>query len=120
MTQFSGSHSGVPALREYGICGISYLVINMKEKKVYGGAVTKFQAFSISALDGSAFSARRPQRFIHRENPRGSTEPEDGWGPQAVGMSGEKKNIFHLLGIQGDLSVIQPIAQSLYRQSYTS
>jgi hypothetical protein len=40
MTQFSGSHSGVPGLREYGICAISYLVVYMKKKKVYGGAVT--------------------------------------------------------------------------------
>jgi len=40
MTQFSGSHSGVPALRDYGIFAISYLVVSMKEKKVYGRAVT--------------------------------------------------------------------------------
>jgi hypothetical protein len=57
MTQFSGSHSVFTALREYGICGISYLVVSMKDIKVYGGAVTRLLTFLISALDGSEFSA---------------------------------------------------------------
>jgi len=76
MTQFSGSYSGVPALCDYGICGISYLVVSVKGKKVYGGAVTYLQTFSISALDGSELSARRHQRFIPGKIPE---DPLNGW-----------------------------------------
>jgi hypothetical protein len=91
MTQFSGSHSGVPALREYGICGILYFVVSMKENKIYGGALAELHAFLISALDGSKFFVRRSQRSIPEKKPENQLNGRMGGNHRPSGNLAKRK-----------------------------